>query len=92
MENRLNVLEHELAPQHVILSKKEAEEVLKKYDIKPEQLPKIFTTDPGAIAIGAKPGQIIKIIRKSRTAKQAVAYRLTIESDQLGLKIKSNRE
>ncbi len=88
MENRLNVLEHKLAPQHVILSKKEAEEVLKKYDIKPEQLPKIFTTDPGAVAIGAKPGQIIKIIRKSRTAKQAVAYRLTIEGDQLGLKIK----
>jgi DNA-directed RNA polymerase subunit H len=91
MENRLNVLEHELVPQHVILSKKEAEEVLKKYKIKPEQLPKIFTTDPGAITIGAKPGQIIKIIRKSRTAKQAVAYRLTIESDQFGLKIKSSR-
>jgi len=54
---------------------------LDKYDIKPDQLPRILATDPAVISTGAKPGQIVKIIRKSPTAKYATAYRLVVESD-----------
>ncbi|MBU0497832.1 MAG: DNA-directed RNA polymerase subunit H [Candidatus Thermoplasmatota archaeon] len=60
---------------------KETKELLKKYNIKPEQLPKLLNTDPTAIAIGAQPGQIVKITRKSPTAETAIAYRLVIESE-----------
>jgi len=56
--------------------------LFKKYDITPEQLPKILDTDPVATAIGAKPEQVIKIIRKSHTAKEAVAYRFVIKSNE----------
>jgi hypothetical protein len=54
---------------------------LEKYNIKLDQLPRILATDPAVLSTGAKPGQIVKIIRKSPTAKYAMAYRLVVESD-----------
>ena len=54
---------------------------MEKYNIKLDQLPRILATDPAVLSTGAKPGQIVKIIRKSPTAKYATAYRLVVESD-----------
>jgi hypothetical protein len=54
---------------------------MEKYNIKLDQLPRILATDPAVLSTGAKPGQIVKIIRKSPTAKYAIAYRLVVESD-----------
>ncbi len=54
---------------------------MEKYHIKPDQLPRIMANDPAVISAGAKPGQIVRIIRKSPTAKYATAYRLVVESD-----------
>ena len=78
----LDILHHKLIPIHVIISEEEKKVLLEKYKITPEQLPKITHTDPVTIAIGAKPGQIIKIIRKSHTAQEAVAYRFVVESNE----------
>ena len=72
---------HKLVPDHTILTEKEKKELLEKYDIRPDQLPRILANDPAVISTGAKPGQIIKITRKSPTAKYATAYRLVVESD-----------
>ncbi|MCD6572033.1 MAG: DNA-directed RNA polymerase subunit H [Thermoplasmata archaeon] len=80
MGKKIDVLKHELVPEHIILSDKDAKEVLKKYNVSIDQLPRIFDTDPVVRAIGAKPGQIIKIIRRSPTAKKSIAYRVVIES------------
>ena len=77
-----NITQHELVPDHTILSEKEKKELLEKYDIEPNQLPKILTSDPVSISISAKAEDIIKITRKSPTAKQAVAYRLVVESSK----------
>jgi len=73
-----DIFEHELVPKHEILTKEEVEELLKKYRIKPYQIPRIKASDPAAKMIGAKPGDIIKIIRKSPTAGRSVAYRYVI--------------
>lgn len=77
---KFNLFDHLLVPNHVLLSQEEAEMVLKKYRIKPYQLPHIKDSDPAARAIKAKPGDIIKILRKSPTAGEAIAYRYVIKS------------
>lgn len=73
-----NIFEHDLVPKHEILSKEEAEELLKKHHINPYQLPHIKRTDPAIFLIGAKPGDIIKITRKSPTAGIYVTYRYVV--------------
>ena len=78
----LDILHHKLIPIHIIINEEEKKELLEKFKITPEQLPKITHTDPVTVAIGAKPGQIVKIIRKSHTAQEAVAYRLVVESNE----------
>lgn len=79
---QLEILRHKLVPSHIIISEDEKKKLFEKLKITPDQLPKILTTDPTVISIGAKPGQIIKIIRKSPTAGEAVAYRIVVESNE----------
>lgn len=79
MEKEFNVLKHKLVPKHIILKDEEKKELLEKLKILPEQLPKILTTDPVVKAIGAKEGDILKIIRNSPTAGVTLYYRLVVK-------------
>lgn len=72
-------MKHKLVPKHTLLSPKEKEEILKKYDISEEQFPKLRLEDPCAIALKAKPGDVVKIERRSPTTGISIAYRLVIE-------------
>ena len=81
-KQQLDILKHKLVPSHVIISENEKKELFEKLKITPDQLPKILNTDPTCISIGVKPGQIVKIIRKSPTAGEAVAYRFVVESTE----------
>lgn len=74
-----NIFEHVLVPVHQILTPEEREEVLEKYRVKPYQLPRIRVSDPVAKSIGAKAGDIVKIIRDSPTAGRYVSYRYVVE-------------
>jgi DNA-directed RNA polymerase subunit H len=78
MKKKLSILEHELVPKHEILSIEEVVKLLKELGIRPEQLPWIRASDPVARELGAKPGDIIRIIRKSQTAGESIAYRFVI--------------
>jgi DNA-directed RNA polymerase subunit H (RpoH/RPB5) len=77
-----NITRHELVPDHIILSDNDKKKILTKYDIEPSQLPKMLISDPVALSIGAKAGEIVKIIRKSHTAKLSTAYRLVVEDSK----------
>jgi DNA-directed RNA polymerase subunit H len=79
-EVRFNVLNHVNVPLHVILPEDEVKDLLKRYNIVREMLPKIRNNDPACKVIDAKPGNVVKITRRSPTAGVAVAYRLVIEA------------
>lgn len=73
-----DVSKHTLVPEHQLLSEEETAEVLDEYEIRRTDLPKIKESDP-ALPADAEPGDVIKIVRDSRTTEQAIGYRLVIE-------------
>ena len=76
----VDIIEHESVPKHEILSDKEKKDVLEKFEVNENQLPKISVSDPVIELIGASPGDAIKITRKSKTAGEAVYYRLVVKA------------
>jgi DNA-directed RNA polymerase subunit H len=75
-----DLFEHTLVPKHEILEDDEKTQLLAKYRVQPYQLPQISSSDPAVKAIGAQPGDILRIIRdKSPTAGEHTAYRYVIE-------------
>ncbi len=81
---QFNVLEHNLVPEHRLLTKEEAQKVLTKLRVTKDQLPKIRRSDSCVRLledIRGQPideGSVIEIKRNSETAEVAVAYRLVI--------------
>ena len=76
-----NVLKHDLVPEHHLLSAEEAEKVLSEMGMTYDQLPKIRNSDAGIRVLESihgpiAEGRIVKIVRKSETAQEFVAYRL----------------
>jgi DNA-directed RNA polymerase subunit H len=75
----VKITNHIYQPKHEILLKDKAEEILKKYNAKPSQLPYIMITDKALEDLDVRPGDIIKITRKSPTAGESVYYRYVVE-------------
>jgi DNA-directed RNA polymerase subunit H len=82
-KKKIDVLLHKYVPQHLLLTKEETLNLLKKYKIEVTDLPQIFEKDPVAIAIGAKEGDIIKIIRDSHTKVKSVDYYRYVKKEKV---------
>jgi DNA-directed RNA polymerase subunit H len=74
-----DIFQHKLVPKQEILTEEEKSELLSKFRVQPYQLPQISSVDPTVKAIGAKPGNVLRVIRRSPTAGEHVAYRYVIE-------------
>jgi DNA-directed RNA polymerase subunit H len=68
-----------MVPDHKIMSEEEVSQLFSSYSITSEQLPKMYHDDPAVKVIGAKIGDVIRIIRTSHTAGRAESYRLVIK-------------
>ena len=64
---------HKLIPEHTIVSNKD--EILKKFRVTVQGLPKISMKDPAIQHLDAKPGDVIEIKRSSKTAGDTIFYR-----------------
>ena len=78
-ERSYDIFAHQFVPKHELLSKKEAEDLMREFHIRPHQLPYIRTSDPTAETLGAKMGDILRITRRSATAGEVVVYRYVVD-------------
>lgn len=78
-KEKILIPDHIYVPKHEIINKDEAMKVIEKYHTKPTEMPLIFVSDPAIRGLGVKPGDMIKITRKSPTAGESVYYRYVVE-------------
>ena len=78
MKKKFKIDKHTLIPKHVKLSEKEKQKILEQYNISLKELPRIPKTDAAIVPLNAKPGDVIKIIRESPTAKESFFYRVVV--------------
>jgi DNA-directed RNA polymerase subunit H len=74
----VDVSTHELVPEHTVLDEDELGDVLEEYNIQKTDLPKIKRGDP-ALPDDADVGDVVEIVRDSRTTDRAVVYRLVVQ-------------
>ncbi len=79
----IDVLLHKYVPKHILLTQEETMDLLDKFKIGLSDLPQIFEKDPISIAIGAKEGDVVKIIRDSDTSVKSVVYYRYVKKEKL---------
>lgn len=79
-ETQFNITKHRLVPEHVVCTLAEKKKVLADYSITTTQLPQIKSHDVMVRHLGAKKGQLIKIIRDSETQPgyKTISYRIVV--------------
>ena len=69
---------HENIPVHEVISLDESKKILSKLDLNADNLPKLLSSDPQAVSIKAKPGDIIKV-KRNDFGKEYLYYRFVVE-------------
>ncbi|MEK6856507.1 MAG: DNA-directed RNA polymerase subunit H [Nanoarchaeota archaeon] len=79
VKKQIQIDNHILLFKHEKLNEKSSEEILKKYNISPFQLPKIYKKDPTLKSMEVKSGDVIEIERNSPTANKVKYYRVVVD-------------
>lgn len=72
----VNITHHTLVPKHEVMTPQEKRELLQRYRLKDNQLPRIQPSDPVARYFGLTRGQVVRITRPSETAGRYCSYRI----------------
>lgn len=82
-ELQFNIMKHDFVPKHErITTKSEYDEILSSLSIyTPAKLPIIHSTDPAARFIGAREGEIVKVVRSPQNVGEHIAYRYCVARD-----------
>lgn len=70
---------HNDVPPHRLATDEEIEAFCVKHYTSKDRFPKIHTSDPMAVWLGARPGMCVHVTRLSETAGEAVAYRFCVK-------------
>ena len=73
-------INHSYVAKHELLSTEEVEKLIES-GTSPEELPKIFTADPGICHLEIKPGDVIRITRKNPQVGDTLYYRVVVSID-----------
>lgn len=73
---KIDIQDHMLVPKHEIMTEEEISEEFSNVDYDFKDLPKIRADDPVVEAIGAEPGNVLRITRESQTAGVFITYRI----------------
>ena len=74
----VDISKHKMVPKHTIVGDVEKKELLERYNITLNHLPRLLITDPMAKFLEATAGDVVKIVRESHTAGKAVYYRVVV--------------
>lgn len=74
----INLIEHDIVPKHILLTSKEAEDIMTEYNVTKRQMKKIEIIDPVSKYYNAKKGMIFKIYEYSVLAGYNISYRYCI--------------
>jgi DNA-directed RNA polymerase subunit H (RpoH/RPB5) len=81
-----NLVDHDIVPKHIMLSKDLADKVLIAYNAKKINMPLISRADPVAKYYGMKPNDICKILRPSTLTTFVPFYRICVDAKILKTK------
>ena len=73
---QFDIQDHMLVPKHEIMTENEISDEFSNVDYDFKNLPKIKSNDPVVKAIGAEPGNVLRITRESQTAGEFITYRI----------------
>lgn len=71
---------HIMVPKHIIMEDAEVAEFCANFHTQPSRMDKILVTDPPVVWLGARPGDVIKVIRDSEITGTSIGYRVVVRA------------